>query len=139
MKPFVADDPDTRKVVYRAFVDGDRRGSRDRRPDHAAMQHPRHLDVGDIVELAEHFGWDIETGRRLADDLVGSGRFGLRPAFGDQIVADLAVPGHRQIEIAAADQLAIAELARGIAGDRDDPVCWTRPRCVTDRVPRPAG
>jgi hypothetical protein len=47
----VANDPDTRKVVHRAFVGGDRPGSRDRRPDHPAMQHPRHLHVGDIVEF----------------------------------------------------------------------------------------
>ena len=114
----VADDPDARKITHRAIVDGDRQGSRDGRADHPAMQHPRHLDVGDVVELAEHLGRDIETGRRLADDLVGAGRLRLRPSLGDEIVADLAVPGHRQIEIAAADQLAIAELARGIAGDR---------------------
>jgi hypothetical protein len=39
----------------------------------------------------------------LADDLVGAGRLRLRLPLGDEIVADLAVPGHRQIEIAAAD------------------------------------
>jgi hypothetical protein len=62
-KALVADDPDARKITHRAVVDGDRQGSRDQRADHPAMQHPRHLDVGDVVELAEHLGRDIETGR----------------------------------------------------------------------------
>src|SRR5215469_1642435 len=87
-----------------------RHGTRDRRADHAAVQHPRHLDVGDVVEGAKDLGRDIEARRRLADDLVGEGRFGLCLRLGDEVVAELAVPLHRQIEIAPADQLAISRL-----------------------------
>mgnify|MGYP003693848465 CR=1 FL=1 len=47
---------------------------------------------------------------------------GFACALGDEIVAELAVPLHRQIEIAVADQLAIAEFARRIAGHGDDAV-----------------
>ena len=84
------------------------------------MQHPRHLDVGDVVEGAEDLGRHIETRRRGADDLVDARRLGLGLALGDEIVAELAVPLHRQIEIAVADQLAIAEFARRIAGHGND-------------------
>ena len=108
--------------MHRALVDRDRHGTRDRRPDHAAVQHPRHLDVGDVVERAEDLGRDVETRRRLADDLVGGGRLRLRLPLGDEVVAELAVPLHRQVEIAAADQLAIADLARRIARHGDDAV-----------------
>jgi hypothetical protein len=37
------------------------------------VQHARHFDVGDVVELAKHFGRDIKARRRLADDFVGGG------------------------------------------------------------------
>jgi hypothetical protein len=77
--------------MHRAIVDGERHGPRDRRPDHAAVQHPWHLDVGDVVELAEDLGWDFETWRRLADDLAGAGRLGLRLPFGDEIVASIVL------------------------------------------------
>ena len=91
------------------------------------MQHARHLDVGDVVELAKHLGRDIEARRRLADDLVGGGRLWLRLPLGDEVVAELAVPLHRQVEIAPADQLAIADLARRIARHGDDTVGYLEP------------
>jgi hypothetical protein len=74
------------------------------------VQHSRHLDVGDVVERAEDLGRDVEARRRLADDPVGAGRLWLGLALGDEVVAELAVPFHRQVEIAPADQLAIADL-----------------------------
>src|SRR5271166_4634959 len=44
-EPLVMDDPNTRNVAHRALVDRDRYGTGNRRPDHAAVQYPRHLDV----------------------------------------------------------------------------------------------
>ncbi len=75
-----------------------------------------------MSRTAEHLGRDIETRRRGADDLVGAGRLGLRLPLGDEVVAELAVPLHRQIEIAVADQLAVAEFARRLAQNGDDTV-----------------
>jgi len=49
------------------------------------MQHARQLDVGDLVELAEHLGRHVEALRRLADDLVGAGRLRLRWVPGEEI------------------------------------------------------
>ncbi len=118
----VAHDPNAGDVVHRALVDRDRHRTGDRRADHAAVQHPRHLDVGHVVEGAKDLGRDVETRRRGADDLVGAGRLGLGLPFGDKVVAELAVPLHRQVEIAVADQLAIAEFARRIARHGDDAV-----------------
>ena len=72
-EPLVADHSNAPNVVHRAFIDGDGHSTRNRRPDHAAVQHPRHLDVGDVIERAEDLVWDVETWWRLADDLVGAG------------------------------------------------------------------
>jgi hypothetical protein len=63
---------------------------------------------------------DIEARRRGADDLVGGGRLRLHLTLGDEIVAKFAAPAHRQIEIAPADQLAIAQFARRVAQYGDD-------------------
>jgi hypothetical protein len=67
------------------------------------LTHAWDLNVGHVVERAEDLGRDIETRRRLADNLVGAGRLRLRLPLGDEIVAELAVPLHQQIEIAPAD------------------------------------
>jgi len=113
-EPLVADDPDAGNVADRALIDLDRHRTRNRRADRPAVQHFRDLDVGDVVEFAKDLGRDIEARRRLADDLVGAGRLGLGLPLGDEIVAELAVPLQGQVEIAAADQFAIADLARRI-------------------------
>ncbi|HWX32283.1 MAG TPA: hypothetical protein VNZ53_33235 [Steroidobacteraceae bacterium] len=47
------DDPDAGNVMHRALIKGERHRTRDRRANHSAMQHPRHLHVGDVVERAE--------------------------------------------------------------------------------------
>jgi hypothetical protein len=76
-KPLVMHDPHAWNVAHRPLVDRERHGVGNRRSDHAAVQHFRHFDVGDVVEPAEDFGRDVETRRRLADDPVGTGRLGL--------------------------------------------------------------
>ena len=57
-------------VLDRAFVDLDRHRAGDRRADHAAMHHARHLDVGAEVFLRVDLGRDVLAVDRLADDLV---------------------------------------------------------------------
>jgi hypothetical protein len=83
----IADDPDAGNVMHRALIKGERHRTRDRRANHSAMQHPRHLHVGDVVERAEDLGRDVEARRRLADNLVGVGRLRLCLSVGDEIVA----------------------------------------------------
>ena len=55
-------------VLDRAFVDGHRRRARDRRADHAGVDHARDFHVGDERLLAEHLGRDVGAFDRLADD-----------------------------------------------------------------------
>jgi hypothetical protein len=50
--------------------------------------------------------------------------------LGDEVVTELVVPLHRQVEITAADQFAIAEFARRIAGHGDDAIVDQQPRIL---------
>ena len=57
-------------VLDRAFVDLHRHRAGDRRTDHAAVHHARHLHVGAEVFLRIDLGRDVLALDRLADDLV---------------------------------------------------------------------
>ena len=76
-----------RNVLDRAVVDLHRHRAGYRRPDHAAVHHVRHLDVGNEVLLAEDFRRDVLSFDRLADDLVLARLLGLRLAGRVQRVA----------------------------------------------------
>ena len=62
-------------VCDRAFIDLDRHGARDRRADHARVQHAGQPQVVDMVKRAEHLAGQIPPRQRLADDLELVGVF----------------------------------------------------------------
>jgi hypothetical protein len=70
------------------------------------MDHARDFDVGAEVLLREHFRCDVLPFDRLADNLVVPRIFRLRFARRVKRIADLAIPGERDVEIAPADELA---------------------------------
>ena len=115
-------DPGARDVLDRAFVDLRRHRARDRRADHAAVHHARHLDVGDVVLRAEHHRRDVVARDRLADDLVLGVLLRLRLARGVELIADLLVPLELHVEVLAADQLGIGGLLVAVEGGADHAV-----------------
>ena len=122
--PFlVGDDPEeallphhlgARDVLDRAVVDLHRHAAGDRRTDHAAVRHARHLDVGAEVLLRVDLGRDVLAGDRLADDLVVLRVLRLRLAGSIERIAHLLVPVELDVEVAPADQLGIGRLLRRI-------------------------
>ena len=86
------------------------------------MHHAGHPDVADIDGAGKDLVGDVAARERLADDLQLVGRFRLGLAVGGKRVADLAVPVELGAEIAAADELAIADALRRIVLGRDDAV-----------------
>ena len=111
-----------RNVLDRAFVDGDRGRARDRRADHAGMQHARNLDVGDERLLAEHLRRNVGALDRLADDLVVLRVLRLGLAGRIEVVADLLVPVELDVEVAPADQFGVGRLLRRIGLGMHDAV-----------------
>ena len=103
-------------ILDRAFVDLHRHRPGDRRPDHPAVHHARHLDVGDEVLLREHLRRHVLALDRLADDLVLGVLLGLRLAGGIERVAHLLVPVELDVEVFAADQFGIAGLLVAVEG-----------------------
>ena len=78
-KPFSQTTLAPGNVLDRALVDLHRHRAGDRRADHAAMHHARHLDVGARSPPAEHLRRDVLALDRLADDLVLVGLLRLAP------------------------------------------------------------
>ena len=112
-------DPDhlrARDLRDRAFVDLDRHRARDRRADHAGMQHAGQPHVVDHVQRAEHLAGQIAAAERFADDLELVGRLQRHLDVDRERVRGLAVPVHLAVEIAPADELRIGDAARGVGG-----------------------
>ncbi len=107
---FVPDNLSARDVLDRTFIDLDRQGTGDRRPDHTAMHHARHFDIGDEILLAEHLRRYILTPNRPPDDLVFAWFLWLRLAGSVQGVADFLVPVELNVEILPPNQLCVARL-----------------------------
>ena len=84
-------------VLDRAFVDALQRGAECRRAYHATVQHARHLEVLHVGEGAGALARDVEPRHRLADDGVEVWVLGRR--LGIEL----------QVEVLAADQLAVAD------------------------------
>ena len=75
------DDPDAGNVMHRALINGERHRTRDRRANHSAMQHPRHLHVGDVVERASSLpGWIADRQDRQLGSVVLDRSGSERPA-----------------------------------------------------------
>ena len=106
-------------VLDRALVDLHRHRAGDRRADHAAMHHARHLHVGAKVFLRKHLGRDVFALDRLADDFVLARFFRLRLAGSVERVAVLLVPVELDVEILAADQLRIGNALGLVVGGAD--------------------
>lgn len=80
-EPLIADDPDAGNVMHRALINGERHRTRDRRANHSAMQHPRHLHVGDVVERASSLpGWIADRQDRQLGSVVLDRSGSERPA-----------------------------------------------------------
>ena len=93
-----------------------------RRPDHAAVQHPRHANVLDVEVLARHLGRDVDARHRLADDRVLARGLRLRPAEREPEPAGLALDRNRDAEQATVDELAVRDSPRSVASQADDSV-----------------
>src|SRR6185437_4230087 len=88
----VPDHARARNLFDRRFVDLHRHGAGDRGPDHPAVHHAGHLDVGAEIFLGEYFWRDVVARNRLADDRVGLRVLRLGLAGGVERIADLTVP-----------------------------------------------
>ena len=111
-----------RNILDRAVVDLHWYRAGYRRPDHPAVDHIRHLDVGNEVLLTEHLRSDVLSFDWLANDLMLARLLGLSLARRVQRVAILLVPGELNVEILSADQLHIGNALRRIVGNADDAV-----------------
>ena len=69
---------------------------------------PGDFDVGAEILLRKDFRRDVVPFDRLADDLVVLWIFRFRFARRVKRIADLAVPGERDVEIAPADKFGVA-------------------------------
>ncbi len=103
-----------RNLLDRRLVDFHGHRARDRGPDHARVQHARHLDVGAEVLLREHLRRHVLALDALADDLVVLGILRLRLAGRVERIAVFLVPGELDVEVLPADQVGIARLLGGI-------------------------
>ena len=102
-------------ILDRTLIHRRGHSARHGREDQARMQHARRLDVAHIVRRAQQFPLDVAARHGLAHDLVALGILELGAGLHGQAIADLAVPLDFRVEPAAADQLAIAGLFRGVA------------------------
>ena len=93
-----------------------------RRPDHAAVQHPRHADVLNVEMLARHLARNVDARHRPADDLVLARRLRPRSAKLEPESGSLAFDGDRDAEQAAFDELAVGDSPRGVAVHADHAV-----------------
>ena len=98
-KPFPPHDTGARNVLDRVFVDIDRHGAGDGGSDHAAVDHARYFDVGAEILLRKDERRDVFAFDRLADNLVVLRIFGLGLARRVKRIADLAIPGERDVDI----------------------------------------
>ena len=96
--------------AHRCFVDADERGAGDRRPHVARVDHPGHLHVDGPLQRAVHLRRDVVALRRLADVLHLL--HGLERRHARRRIRVLA--GERDVELPAADQLAVADRARTV-------------------------
>ncbi len=78
------------------------------------MDHARHFHVGREVLLSKNLGRDVLALDRLADDLVFARVLGLRLAGRIKRVAVFLVPVELDVEIAAADQVGVADFFRSV-------------------------
>src|SRR6516225_4081385 len=101
--------PGAGNVLDRALVHSGGYRAGDRGTNHAAVHHAGHFDIGTEVPLGEDERRDVFALNRLADDLVVLRIFGLGLAGRVERIADLAVPGKRDIEITPAHQFGIAD------------------------------
>jgi hypothetical protein len=108
---FFAHDPRTGDALDRARVYALHFARSARRTQHACVQHSRYADVGDELVRAVHLPRDIASRQRLADDFVFRRRLRLRRHLDVHRIADLLVPLHLVIEVAAADQIGVGGAA----------------------------
>ncbi len=112
----LADDLDeSRQAAHRRLVDADELRAGDRRLHVARVHHARQLDVHRPLQRAVDLGGNVVALRRLADDLQLLHRLDLRDA-GRRVDV---VAGQRDVELLAADQLAVGDALRriGLHGD----------------------
>ncbi len=126
-------------ALDRPLVDAHGRRARDRRADHAGMDHARDFHVGDERLLAEHLGRDVGALDRLADNSVVLWIFRLRLAGRVERVADLLVPVELDVEVPPADQLGVGNLLVAVECGAHDAVSDNElvGRC-TEPCPQPS-
>ena len=94
----------------RALVNAGDRGANRRRTHHAAVHHARHAHVVHVLEAARRQRRHVDTSDRSSEHRPALNRLALR------ILLD------RDVEALAANQLAVADLLRGVRLVRDDAV-----------------
>src|SRR5439155_17023765 len=101
----------------RAFVHALHLARRARRTQHASVQHAGHAHIGDELVGAVHLPRYVAPRKRLPHHLVVGRRLRLGRHLDVHRVADLVVPLHLVMEVAAADEIRIARLALGADDD----------------------
>ncbi len=103
-------------------IDTPEGASRDRRTNHAGVQHSRDPDVGDVIRGTENLSGHIATRNGGADQLVLAQRLRLRLALHIHEVADRLVPVDPRVEGLAAHQLGVGDTLYGRPRRRDNSV-----------------
>ncbi|OGU01959.1 MAG: hypothetical protein A2W29_14015 [Gemmatimonadetes bacterium RBG_16_66_8] len=99
---------ESRDAANRSFVHADQRGAHLRRPDDSAVQHARHTHVVHELELPGDHGRELHTW----DGRAQHGPLTRMPAPGVRV--------ERDVELPAADQLAVADASPRIGPDGND-------------------